>query len=189
MCILWLDCKQSAKMTFSERCRKQICCFPFLCSSAIFSPLPRTCCFFQRFLRIYFFQTKLIPFANTRSLYQKFILRWRQLTSNLMSQICIGLNPFYSGNPKKGSWYIHVVQTQNRRRRMRRLIRVATVCQLFSHFSLGIFKSHNLKYQKLNSTFPSYDVGEFIQSKMCWSNSAGDIVSLSLTTIRVILET
>ena len=48
---------------------------------------------------------------------------------------------------KKGNW--QTVQTQIRRRRTRRLIRVSTVCKLFSRFSLGLCKSHSRVYLKL----------------------------------------
>ena len=43
------------------------------------------------------------------------------------------------------------MQTQIRRRRTRRLIRVSTVCKQFSHFSLGICRSHSRTYLKLKS--------------------------------------
>ena len=48
---------------------------------------------------------------------------------------------------KKGNW--QTVQTQIRRRRMRRLIRVSAVYKQFCHYSLGIPKSHSLTCLKL----------------------------------------
>ena len=40
------------------------------------------------------------------------------------------------------------VETQIRRRKTRRLIRVSTVCKKFNHFSLGISKLHSLTHLK-----------------------------------------
>ena len=60
---------------------------------------------------------------------------------------CIALTHCSRETRKWSNW--ETVQTQIRCRRTRRLIRVSTVCKKFSHFSLGICKSHRQKYLKL----------------------------------------
>ena len=68
------------------------------------------------------------------------------------------INPSFSGNPQKGK--CQTVQTQMRRRKTQRLIRVSTVCKYFSHFFPGTSKSQNRTFDSSN-----YSVGEFIQSE------------------------
>ena len=47
---------------------------------------------------------------------------------------------------EKDNW--QTVDTQIRRRRMRRLMRISSVCKKFNHCSPGISKSHSLTYLK-----------------------------------------
>ena len=61
----------------------------------------------------------------------------------------IRINVLIAGDPEKGNR--QTAQTQIRRRVLRRLIRCSTVCEQFSYFSLGLYKSHSLTYLKLKS--------------------------------------
>ena len=57
------------------------------------------------------------------------------------------LNPLKSGDPQKGNKQTE--QNKIRCNRMQHLITGSTLYKWFSHFSLGIFKSHSLTYLKL----------------------------------------
>ena len=111
------------------------------------------------FICLYFANLSFFMLSNTL-LHKKTTYEYLWCVLNFRRQIeyqALYLKLFYT-DPETSNW--QAVKTQIRRHR--HLIRICTVCKLFSHISLGISKSHSLTYLKTNSILHIYCVGELI---------------------------